>query len=92
MKLHCRQRWRANSETSGSVGAAEEGESGSARTRAVGRGSGRFTRVKKGICRRGLEGGGGGGVSGRVGKITVTRLQTGYHSKRNQIGTDSSVS
>ena len=60
MKVHCQRWWQETSKPSGAGGAANEGESGSARKRAVGIGSRQLARGKKGIWRRDLKGGWGG--------------------------------
>ena len=48
VKVHCRRRWQATFEPIGDGGAAKEGESGSARTRAVGEGLGDLLEGRRG--------------------------------------------
>ena len=59
MKVHCLKQWQATLQSIRAVGAAKEGDSRSAHTRAVWGGSGKFARGKEWIWRRELEGGRG---------------------------------
>ena len=48
MKVHCQRWWQETSKPSGAGGAANEGESGSARKRAVGKGPDNLLEERRG--------------------------------------------
>ena len=78
MKVHYRRRRWVASVPSGSGGAAKEGESTSARERTMREGLGILLEGnQEGICRRYLEGWGGGAL-GHVGKSNVAGNTDGY--------------